>query len=265
MTPVPVAITIAGTDPSGGAGVAMDLRVFQALGLIGASVITAVNAQNSLGVRGTHRVPPRMVARQIDAVAEDYAISATKIGMLAGEQTVSVVAGRIRRRLLRNVVVDPVLAAKDGTPLLTAKGRARLLEEIAPRALVLTPNVPEAATLSGRAVRNLSDAREAARILRDAGTGWVLIKGGHWEDGPATDLLYGGDDFVELPGTRLPGASVRGTGCMFSAALAGFLARGLPVPDAAERAKAFTTHAIASATLSGKGNPVWFGPLEASS
>lgn len=261
VNPVPVALTIAGTDPSGGAGIQADLRAFQAAGVAGVSVITAALAQNSLGVRGIHKVPPRFVARQIDSVVEDVPVAAVKIGMLADAQIVSAVAGRIRRRDLPNVILDPVLAAKDGTPLLSPRGVQRLKAEIMPRLLVVTPNVPEAAILSGRDVRTLNDAREAARAIHAMGARWTLIKGGHWgEDMPPVDLLFDGSDFTELAGARVPGVAVRGTGCLFSAALAAHVAQGHDVPEAARRAKDFITRAIADAVQYGRGHRVWFGP-----
>lgn len=260
MSTVPVVLTIAGTDPSGGAGIQADLRVFQAAGVAGVSVITAVNAQNSLGVRGIHKVPPRFIARQIDAVVEDITVAATKIGMLGDAQIVSIVAERIRRRNLPNIVLDPVLAAKDGTPLLSPKGVTRLIAEILQQALVVTPNLPEAGILAKMEVRTLYDAREAARIIHGLGARHVLIKGGHWEDdAPPLDLLYDGSEFTELTGARIEGPAVRGTGCLYSASLAAHLALGRDVASAAAEAKKFITQAITDAVQYGKGFRVWTG------
>ncbi len=260
MNAVPVVLTLAGTDPSGGAGIQADLRAFQAAGVAGVSVITAVNAQNSLGVRGIHKVPPRFIARQIDAVVEDVRVSATKIGMLGDAQIVSIVAERMRRRRLPNVVLDPVLAAKDGTLLLSPKGVTRLIDKILPHALVVTPNIPEAAILSKTDIRTLDDAREAARVIHGLGARHVLIKGGHWGEGaPPLDLLYDGSDFTELTGERIEGLAVRGTGCLYSASLAAHLALGRDVASAAAEAKNFVTRAIADAVQYGRGYRVWTG------
>jgi hydroxymethylpyrimidine/phosphomethylpyrimidine kinase len=262
VAPPPVALTIAGTDPSGGAGVAADLRAFQAAGVAGASVVTAVVAQNTQGVRGIHIVPPRFVARQMDAVAEDMPVAATKIGMLANAQIVSVVAGRVRRRRLPNVVLDPVLAASDGTPLLAPKAVDRLRAELLPLALVVTPNLDEAKILSKTCIETLEDARKAAEIIYGFGPRYVIVKGGHWGDeAPSLDLLFDGTDFTILTEPRVRGRSVRGTGCLFSASLAAHLARGLGVEESAARAKQFVTHAIETAALIGKGSRVWAGEI----
>lgn len=256
----PVVLTIAGTDPCGGAGIQADLRAFQHLGAAGASVITTVIAQNSLGIQAVYPLPPRFVARQIDSVVKDMNVAAVKIGALANPRIVSTVANRLGRRHLSNVVLDPVMAAKDGTPLLSPKGVQRLRDELCPRVRVITPNVPEAAILSGRDVNNLDDAREAAKIIQSFGVGWVLIKGGHWKaETPAVDLLYDGESFTELTGNRQEGRSVRGTGCLFSAAMAVGLAKGWSVPETAAWAKEFVTTAIRTALAVGKGHLVWTG------
>jgi hydroxymethylpyrimidine kinase/phosphomethylpyrimidine kinase len=260
MTTPPVALTIAGTDPSGGAGITADLRAFHAAGVAGASVITAVLAQNTQGVRGVHKVPPSFVARQIDAVAEDVTVAATKIGMLADAQIVSTVAARIGRRRLPNVVLDPVLAASDGTPLLARKAVDRLIAELIPRTLVVTPNLIEAKILAKTCIDTLEDAREAATIIHGFGARYVIVKGGHWGDeAPPLDLLFDGMDFTILTGDRVKGRSVRGTGCLFSASLAAHIALGYGVADSAARAKRFVTGAIESAAAIGKGDRVWTG------
>lgn len=260
MSRPPVALTIAGTDPSGGAGIQADLRAFQAAGVAGASAITAVLAQNTQGVRGLYKLPPSFVARQIDAVATDIPIAATKIGLLPDARAVSLVAGRLRRRGLPNVVLDPVLAASDGTPFLTAKGVERLVAELLPQTLAVTPNIPEANILAKTCIRTLEDAREAATIIHGFGARYVIVKGGHWGDAaPPLDLLFDGTGFTVLTGQRVEGRSVRGTGCLFSATLAAHIALGHGVEEAATRAKSFVTHAIQTADLIGKGNRVWTG------
>lgn len=256
----PVVLTIAGTDPSGGAGIQADLRTFQALRVAGASVVTAALAQNSTGVNAIHPLPPRFVALQIDSVAKDTCVAATKIGMLCNERIVSTVANRIGRRGLMNVVLDPVVAAKDGRPLLTPRGLKRLIAELLPRSLVITPNLPEAASLAGVPVENMEGAREAARAIHGLGPRYVIIKGGHSADASrSVDLLFDGESFDELTRERIAGKPMRGTGCIFSAALAAFIAKGLSVPEAFREAKAFVTLAISSATQVGKGHPMWIG------
>jgi hydroxymethylpyrimidine/phosphomethylpyrimidine kinase len=257
VTP-PVCLTIAGSDPSGGAGIQADLRAFQAAGVAGTSVITAVLAQNSSGVDAVLKVAPRFIARQIDVVAKDSPVAAVKIGMLVNAQIVSVTAERIARRNLPNVILDPVLSAKDGHDLLSHRGMLRLKTDLLPRALVLTPNAPEAAILSGLPVTNPAEAREAARALHALGARFVLIKGGHYAGEPL-DLLYDGTAFLEFPGRRIEGAPVRGTGCLLSASLAAHIALGASVPEAVDRAKGFVARCIADAVSIGKGARVWTG------
>lgn len=256
----PLVLTIAGTDPSGGAGIQADLRAFQSLGVASASVITSALAQNSTGVSAIHYLPPRFIGAQIDAVSKDSAIDAVKIGMLGNERIVSAVSDRITRRGLPNIVLDPVLAAKDGRPLLTARGIKRLVSDLVPKTLVVTPNVPEAGVLANTPVRTLDEAREAARTIHGYGAKWVIVKGGHWAaDQPPVDLIFDGKTFFELPGERIPGEPVRGTGCLFSAALAVYIAQGDGVLEAAGRAKAFVAGAISEATQVGKGHRIWLG------
>lgn len=260
MSVPPTVLTIAGTDPCGGAGIQADLRVFAALGVAGASVVTEAIAQNTTGVLAIHHLPPRFVARQIDAVARDLPVAAVKIGALGTAHTVSVVAERIRRRSLPDVVLDPVLAAKDGTPLLAARGVARLKEDLLPRALVVTPNVPEAIALTGIHVSDVESAARAAKALVGMGAGCAIVKGGHLADeAEPVDVLFDGDNVTLLRGERQAGSPVRGTGCIFSAALTSYLALGDGVPEAARKAKAFTSHAIETAVAIGKGARVWLG------
>ncbi|HEY3413375.1 MAG TPA: bifunctional hydroxymethylpyrimidine kinase/phosphomethylpyrimidine kinase [Armatimonadota bacterium] len=260
MTAHPLVLTIAGTDPSGGAGIQADLRAFQFLGVTGTSVITAALAQNSTGVTAIHYLPPRIIEAQIDAVAKDAPIAAVKIGMLGNERIVSAVSERITRRKLPNVVLDPVLAAKDGRVLLTPRGIRRLISDLLPKTLIVTPNVPEAAALAQRAISTLDEAREAARIIHGHGARWVIVKGGHWADDTSPiDLVFDGETFVELAGDRIPGPSVRGTGCLFSASLAAYIALGTGVLDAAVKAKSFVARAITDAAQVGKGHRIWSG------
>lgn len=246
-------MTIGGSDSSAGAGIQLDLKVFERLGVYGMTAVTAVTAQNTLGVQKIHKVPPRIISAQIDAVVGDIGVDACKIGMLHGPTAVDVAAARIQRRGIPNVVLDPVIAAKDGTLLLSHKGIERMKRVLIRRALVITPNAMEAEALSGMPVRSLAELKEAAAAIHRLGCRYVLAKGGHLEGDPV-DVLYDGERFIELPGTRIEGQPVHGTGCAFSAALAARLALGDAVPDAARFAKEFTADLIGSAVKLGKGN-----------
>jgi hydroxymethylpyrimidine kinase/phosphomethylpyrimidine kinase len=252
--PLKAVLTIAGSDSSGGAGVQMDLKVFQACGVHGASVLTALTAQNTQGVRRVHRVPPRFVAEQIDAVMEDLPVAAAKTGMLDRAQIVEAVAERVRRRRIPNLVVDPVILAKDGTPLLNNRGLAALKQRLLPRALAVTPNVPEAEALSGGPVTDGDSLRAAARRIGALGVPAVIIKGGHLPGEPV-DLLFWQEQFYEFPGARIAGdAPVHGTGCLYSAALAARLALGDPLPEACRWAKMLVERAIRGSVSLGKGS-----------
>jgi len=231
----------------------MDLKVCQALGVYGVSVATALTAQNTGGVRRLHRIPPRFVADQIDVLAADLAIAAAKTGMLDRAQIVEVVAERVRRRSLRNLVVDPVILAKDGTPLLNGRSLELLRKRLLPLALAVTPNVPEAEALSGVEIRDDADLEEAARRIRNLGVAAVVIKGGHLPGEPV-DTLYWEEQFFRFPGERAEGTPVHGTGCMFSTALAASVALGESLPEACRRAKALVRAAIQSAHALGHGS-----------
>ena len=246
-------LTIAGSDPSSGAGVQLDLRVLARLGVYGMSAVTAVTAQNTLGVQKIHKVPPRIIAAQIDSVVRDIGADACKIGMLFDATAVETVAERIRRREIPNVVLDPVIAAKDGTLLLTGGGVPRMRRRLIPQCLVVTPNVPEAELLTGIQVRSLDDLKQAAEKIHAMGCRYVLAKGGHLKGTPV-DLLFDGTEFTELPGARVEGPPVHGTGCAFSSALTARIALGDNVPDAARFAKDFVADLIRSAVKLGKGN-----------
>lgn len=252
------ALTIAGSDSSGGAGIQADLKAFAQIGVYGLSAITAVTAQNSLGVQKVNKVPPRIVAAQIDAVARDIGTDACKIGMIYSEQVVSVIAERIERRKITNVVLDPVIFAKDGSRLLLARGVDRLRKELIPRCTVVAPNLAEAAELAKREVADLEDAKEAAKIIRGFGAKYVLIKGGHLEGDPI-DLLYDGEEFTEFRGKRIEGKSLHGTGCIMTAAIAARLALGDTVPEAVKFAKGFVASAIEASVRLGKGK-MWYYP-----
>jgi hydroxymethylpyrimidine/phosphomethylpyrimidine kinase len=241
---VPIALTIAGSDSGGGAGIQADLKTFAALGVYGCSAITALTAQNSRGVQGAWEVPPRFIAAQMDAVLGDLPVAAAKTGMLSSAAVVEVVAERLRAHGVQNLVVDPVLFAKDRTRLLDDAGARRLIEDLLPLAAVVTPNAPEAGFLTGVEVKDPQGAEEAARRLLDLGCGAALVKGGHLEGDSAVDVLCAGGSCERLEYPRLPGPAVHGTGCVLSAAIAGYLALGEALPEAVRRARAFLQGAI---------------------
>jgi hydroxymethylpyrimidine/phosphomethylpyrimidine kinase len=249
----PRVLTIAGSDPCAGAGIQLDLRIFERLGVYGLTVVTAVTAQNTLGVQKINPVPPRIVAAQIDSVVRDIGVNACKVGMLFTPTTVNAVARRIERREIPNVVLDPMIAAKDGTPLLSSTGIKRIKRWLLPKALIVTPNVPEAEILSGIRIRTLDDLKDAATAIHDGGCRFVLAKGGHL-DGEPIDLLFDGESFIELPGVRVEGTPVHGTGCALSSALAARIALGDTVEQAARFAKSFVAELIKTAVSLGKGN-----------
>ncbi|ACL59825.1 bifunctional hydroxymethylpyrimidine kinase/phosphomethylpyrimidine kinase [Methylobacterium nodulans] len=246
----PIAVTIAGSDSGGGAGIQADLKTFSALGVYGASVVTALTAQNTLGVQGIHDVPPDFVARQMASVFDDLAVGAVKIGMLSQAPVIAAVAeGLARHAPAVPVVLDPVMVATSGDRLLADSAVAALRLQLIPRAQLITPNLPEAAVLLGEAVAADEEAMLAqGRRLLALGPGAVLMKGGHGSGAESTDLLVGpGEAVLRLTGPRLPTRNTHGTGCTLSAAIAAGLARGLSLPEAAGAAKAYLSAALAAA------------------
>lgn len=264
--PVPVALTIAGSDSGGGAGVGMDLKVFSALGVFGACAVTALTAQNSRGVRGAWETPPNVVIAQLEAVLDDLPVAAAKTGMLSSAAVVRAVAGLLRRRRAAgesgrqsesrsmSLVVDPVVVAKDGSRLLSDDAIAVMREELVPLATVVTPNTPEAYELTGEDVQSRQGARRAAEKLRALGCEWVLVKSGHLSGQMVTDYLVGPDGTQDLVFPRVPGGPFHGTGCALSAALAAQLALGKPVPEAVSGAREFVQELIQTARALGGGS-----------
>ncbi len=250
------ALTIAGSDSGGGAGIQADLRTFQALGVFGTSAITAITAQNTLGVRAVQALGAGIVTAQIDAVAEDFTISATKIGMLANAAIVRAVAAALDRHRLEPVVLDPVMVAKGGDALLAPDAVAALRAELISRATILTPNLSEAEALTGRTITTVAAMREAAADLIRAGARAVVIKGGHLE-GPAIDLFVDARSSEELSAPRLMTKHTHGTGCTFASAIAARLALGDDLLSAVRAAKAYVHRAIELAPGLGHGH----GPL----
>jgi len=261
------ALTIAGSDSSGGAGIQADLKTFAAFGLYGASAITAVTAQSTVGIEAAFALPADLVTAQIEAVAGDLTIHATKVGMLANAAIVEAVAAAIAELDLPLVVLDPILVSSSGARLLDEDGVRALCLELLPRARVVTPNLPEAEALSGRRIQSPDDAREAARRIHDMGAAAVLITGGHAHEkgsglgapgSDVIDVLFDGHAFFELRVPRVESRHTHGTGCTFAAAVAAGLALGRELSDAAARAQQYVAGAIAHAPGIGRGR----GPLD---
>jgi len=252
------ALTIAGSDSGGGAGIQADLKTFAALGVYGTSAITAVTAQNTMGVTAAAALEADFVTAQIEAVAGDIAIHATKIGMLANAAIVEAVVAAIEDLELPLVVLDPVMIAKSGDRLLDEDGMLALRSELLPLARVVTPNLPEAEALSGRRIASVADAREAARMIHAMGARAVIVKGGHSRAQEIVDLLLEDDLVYEFRTPRIDTQNTHGTGCTFASAVAAHLALGRTLPEAAERAQRYVAGAIAHALPIGHGH----GPLD---
>jgi len=244
-------MTIAGSDSGGGAGIQADLKTFAALGTYGTSAITALTAQNTRGVLGVSAMSPEFVALQIDAIAVDIGADAVKTGMLANRGIIEAVAAKIIEHGLRPLVVDPVMLAKSGDPLLEPQARDALMERLLPIATVVTPNLPEAEVLCGFPIRDLDDMRRAARAIHARGPRVIVVKGGHLQGSDSTDLFFDGERFEELSGPRVETRNTHGTGCTFASAVAARLARGDSAWDAVRAAKRYVTDIlVASAGLS---------------
>lgn len=247
-----VALTIAGSDSGGGAGIQADLRTFAAHGLHGTSAITAVTAQNTVSVVDYVALEPRMVVAQIDAVASDMTVSAVKTGMLANRPIVEAVAEAVARWRLPHLVVDPVMVAKGGDRLLDPEAEAAYLERLFPLAEIVTPNLAEAEALLRRPVRSVEEMGRAARDLRALGPRAVLVKGGHL-DGDPVDVFFDGERREELTASRIATRHTHGTGCTLSAAIAARLALGQDLGEAVRGAKAYLTEALRGAYALGRG------------
>ena len=260
MTTPHVALTIAGSDSGGGAGIQADLRAFGRMGVFGTSVVTAVTAQNTVGVTDVHVVPAATVTAQLDAVLGDLPVAAVKTGMLATAELVALVADRAAAGDLPRLVVDPVLVSATGHRLLDADAVAVYRDRLLPHAAVATPNLHEAGVLVGRELHGIDDARAAAAEIAALGAGVVVVKGGHLDGPRAIDVVVAGDARRELVADRVETANVHGTGCTFAAATAAGLARGCDALVALDDAKRYVTEAIAGAATwrLGAGN----GPLD---
>jgi len=247
-------LTIAGSDSGGGAGIQADLKTITALGGFGMSVLTALTAQNTLGVHGILPVPMDFIVSQYRAVMDDIGADAIKTGMLGDAATISTVAGLLRATGPVPLVVDPVMVAKGGARLLAPDATQALIRELLPLATVVTPNLPEAEALTGLTIRTISDMRAAAAAIRALGPACVVIKGGHLPQEDAIDLLDDGMGCREYRAPRIATRNTHGTGCTFSAALATLLGQGTAVPDAVAGAKKYITGAIRHALPLGHGH-----------
>lgn len=254
---IPVALTIAGSDSGGGAGIQADLKTFQAFGVFGTSALTAITAQNTRGVSAVHAIPGDIVRAQVHAVATDFEVRACKTGMLATRELVQLVAALIDQEALPNYVLDPVMVATSGDRLLAQDAEAAIAEHLLPRCTIVTPNLDEAAMLAGFEVRDEAGMRRAADALVEQGAAAVLVKGGHLPGDRIMDLLFDGQDLTEFRRARIPTSSTHGTGCTLSAAITAGLAQGRGLRSSVTLALQFVERAIREAPGLGHGH----GPL----
>ena len=251
-------LTIAGSDSGGGAGIQADLKTFAALGAYGMSAVTAITAQNTLGVTAVQDISLDVIEAQIDAVVDDIGVDAVKTGMLSSPEIVRLVARKAGEHGFDRLVVDPVMVAATGARLLRESAVEAVTGDLIPTATVVTPNTFEAEVLIGQPVTTMAEMKAAAQAIHSLGPRYVVVKGGHVQGSDdSTDLLFDGHDFVEYPARRIETTSTHGTGCTFASAIAAGLARGLDVPDAVGEAKEYVTRAIATAFQVGQGK----GPL----
>ena len=246
-------LTIAGSDSGGGAGIQADLKTITVLGGFGMSVITALTAQNTLGVQGIYDIPENFVEKQFDSVATDIGIDAAKTGMLANSRIIKVIAEKIREYKIDMLVVDPVMVAKGGAPLIEDEAKQSLMEELLPLAFVITPNIPEAEVLSKIKISSVDDMKKSAKIIHSLGAKNVVVKGGHLA-GDAIDILYDGKKFHEFISERIDTKNTHGTGCTYSAAIATILANKKSVLEAVKTAKKYITDALRFSLCLGRGH-----------
>lgn len=251
---LPIALSIAGSDSSGGAGIQADLKTFQALGVFGMSAITAVTVQNTQKVYAVHEIPPDIVYDQIIRLFEDTPIQAVKVGMVASVMLIEAVSAALVRVRCPVVVLDPVMVSKSGYVLLEKDARQALTARLFPLTTVVTPNIPEADILTGGAIRDEAQMRKAARQIAEMGASSVVIKGGHLNSDQAVDIVYDGTCFEVLTGRRIATRNTHGTGCTFSSAIAAYQARGCGFFEAVRRAKQYVSGAIAHGLSIGKGH-----------
>lgn len=249
------ALTIAGSDSGGGAGIQADIKVFQELNVYGMSALTAVTAQNTLGVHGVYPMTVEAIEAQLDAIGKDLGVDALKTGMLFNSEIITAVAQKIKEYRWKNIVVDPVMIAKGGSKLLEDNAVEAAVHHLLPITTVITPNIPEAEVLTGSEIESLDERKQAALTLSKMGAEYVVIKGGHAEDGDVViDILYDGKEFHEFTNPRVDTKNTHGTGCTFSAAIAAGMAKGKGVLEAVETAVEFTQEAIVNDLNIGNGH-----------
>ncbi len=249
------ALTIAGADSGGGAGIEADIKTFTVLKVYGMTAITAVTAQNTVGIMGVMEVSPEIVYLQIKAVCEDIGVDAVKTGMLPNSEIVLVVSEALREFNVKNIIVDPIIMSSSGYPLIKEDAIGMLINEIFPIALIVTPNIPEAERLTGMTIRSINDMEKAAKEIKEAGSRYVLIKGGHLGNGNVTDVLYDGKEFHYFKGRFFKDKNVHGTGCTLSAAITAYIAHGYDIVESVEKARKYIEGAIEHSLQVGKGNP----------
>ncbi len=250
---IPRALTIAGSDSGGGAGIQADLKTFTVRRVYGMSAITAITAQNTRGVEGIHPIPLDMIAKQIEMVIEDIGTDAVKTGMLGTPEIIQLVSEKLKYYQVPNVVVDPVMVAKGGAKLLQDEAVESLIKYLLPLATVVTPNIPEAEVITKKRIDNMEAMRTAAKEIIEMGAKAVIVKGGHLEEEP-TDLFFDGTEFMTFPGVRVQTRHTHGTGCTFAACITAELAKGVNLPEAIHTAKAFITAAITNELGLGQGH-----------
>lgn len=245
-------LTIAGSDSCGGAGIQADLKTFSAHGVYGMSVITAVTAQNTMGVFGVQDISVELIEKQIEAVFDDITVDAVKIGMVSKSDTIGAISQSLEKYGVKNLVVDPVMVSKSGYHLLQPEAKEALIKLLLPMAIVTTPNIPEAEVITGLAIRDIEDMKRAAIEIHKMGPRYVLVKGGHLE-GEAIDILFDGETFTAYHCKRINTKNTHGTGCTLSSAIAANLGKGMDIKEAIKRAKDYITIAIEQSFSIGKG------------
>ncbi len=250
------ALTIAGSDSGGGAGIQADLKTFQELGVYGMTAITAITAQNTLGVQGVYPVALEGIKEQLNSIGADLTPDAVKLGMLFSSEIIQVVVEHIKKFGWNNIVLDPVMIAKGGASLLQQEAVQALKEHLLPLATVVTPNVPEAEVLTGMEIHNIADSKKAAKILHELGAKYVLMKGGHaaYQGDEVIDLLFDGEKFTEYRSERIDSKQTHGSGCTFASAVTASLAKGYEIKEAVQEAKQFITIAIEQQLHIGSGH-----------
>lgn len=252
-----IALTIAGSDSGGGAGIQADLKTFQAFSIFGVSAITSITSQNTLGVRSIQDINPKIVGDQIDMIMEDMGCDAAKTGMVSSREIIEVIADRVRKHKIDKLVIDPVMVSKSGNRLLKKEAESTLIKKLIPLAYLVTPNVYEAEIISGLKISSIEDARKAAEKIADMGTENALVKGGHLKEDKAIDILYSDKKYTVFESGRIDSKNTHGTGCTLSSAITASLARGENLLNAVGIAKEYVTRAIENAPKIGQG----FGPM----